>query len=74
LQVDLQGKTRPFDPYKGLKSLTTYFRTALRFVLYFHRVVAPDKYYFGIVTDLDDDSERQRPKDIIEATEEQLAV
>jgi hypothetical protein len=41
---------------------------------YFHRVVAPDKYYFGTVTDPDDDSKRQRPEDIIEATEEQLVV
>jgi hypothetical protein len=73
-QVDLQGKTRPFDPYKGLKSLATYFRTVLRFVSYFHRVVAPDEYYFSAVTDPDDDGERQRPEDIIEATEEQLAV
>jgi hypothetical protein len=29
-QVDLTGKTRPFDPYKGAKSLASYFGTALR--------------------------------------------
>jgi hypothetical protein len=43
-------------------------------VSYFNRVVAPDEYHFSIVTDPDDDSERQRPEDIIEATDEQLAV
>jgi hypothetical protein len=74
LQVNLQGKTRLFDPYKRLKSLATYFRTALRFVSYFYRVVAPDEYHFSAVTDPDDDSERQRPEDIIEATKEQLSV
>ena len=36
--------------------------------------MAPDEYHFSIVTDPDDDSERQRPEDIIEATNEQLAV
>ena len=71
-QVDLTGKTRPFDPYKGLKSLATYFRIALRFVSYFSRVVAPDEYYFGSINEDDDDT--QRPEDIIEATDEQLAV
>jgi hypothetical protein len=28
-QNDLTGKTRPFDPYKGPKSLASYFATAL---------------------------------------------
>jgi hypothetical protein len=71
-QVDLQGKTRPFDPYKGLKSLETYFGTAYRFVSYFSRVAAPDEYHFSI--DTEDGDNMQRPEDIIEATDEQLAV
>jgi hypothetical protein len=71
-QVDLTGKTRPFDPYKGSKSLATYFGMALRFVSYFSRVVAADEYYFSAVAE--DDDELQRPEDIIEATDEQLAV
>jgi hypothetical protein len=73
-QVDLTGKTRPFDPYKGAKSLTSYFGTALRFVSYFSRVVAPDEYHFRMAADADDDVEGQRPEDIIEATDDQLAV
>jgi hypothetical protein len=68
------GKTRPFDPYKGPKSLATYFGIALRFVSYFSKVVAPDNYHFSLVADVDDDSERQRPEDIIGTTDEQLAV
>ena len=71
-QVDLTGKTRPFDPYKGPKSLATYFGMALRFVSYFSRVVAPDEYHFSAVAE--DDDEIQRPEDVIEATDEQLAV
>jgi hypothetical protein len=71
-QVDLQGKTRPFDPYKGLKSLETYFGTAYRFVSYFSRVAAPNEYHFSI--DTEDGNNMQRPEDIIEATDEQLAV
>jgi superfamily II DNA helicase RecQ len=71
-QVDLTGKTRPFDPYKGPKSLATYFGMALRFVSYFSRVVAPDEYHFSAMVEGDDDT--QRPEDIIEATDEQLAV
>jgi hypothetical protein len=71
-QVDLIGKTRPFDPYKGPKSLAIYFGMALRFVSYFCRVVAPNKYYFSTVAKDNDDI--QRPEDIIEATDEQLAV
>jgi superfamily II DNA helicase RecQ len=71
-QVDLQGKTRPFDPYKGPKSLETYFGTAYRFVSYFSRVAAPDEYHFSI--DTEDGDDMQRPEDIIEATDEQLAV
>ena len=71
-QVDLTGKTRPFDPYKGQKSLVSYFGTALRFVSYFSRVVAPDEYHFSAVAQNDDDM--QRPEDTIEATDEQLAV
>ena len=73
-QVDLTGKTRPFDPYKGPKSLASYFGTALRFVSYFSRVVAPDEYHFSPAADADDDVEDQRPEDIIEATDDQLAV
>ena len=73
-QVDLMGKTRPFDPYKGPKSLATYFGIAHRFVSYFSKVVAPDDYHFSLVADAEDDSERQRPEDIIGATDEQLAV
>ena len=72
-QVDLTGKTRPFDPYKGSKSLATHFGMALRFVSYFSRVVAADEYHFSIVAE-DDDDDIQRPEDVIEATEEQLAV
>jgi hypothetical protein len=70
----LIGKTRPFDPYKGAKSLASYFRIALRFVSYFSRVVAPDKYYFSLVAGVDDDVEDQRPEDIIKATDDQLVV
>jgi hypothetical protein len=70
----LTGKTRPFDPYKGPKSLASYFGTALRFVSYFSRVVAPDEYHFSPAADADDDIEDQRPEDIIEATDDQLAV
>jgi hypothetical protein len=73
-QVDLTGKTRPFDPYRGAKSLASYFGTALRFVSYFSRVVAPDEYHFSPVADADDDVEDKRPEDIIEATGDQLAV
>jgi hypothetical protein len=47
---------------------------ALRFVSYFSRVVAPDEYHFSLVADTDDDVEDQRPEDIIEATDDQLAV
>ena len=68
------GKTRPFDLYKGPKSLATYFGIAHRFVSYFSKVVAPDDYHFSLVADAEDDSERQRPEDIIGATDEQLAV
>ncbi|KAM0720756.1 hypothetical protein Q7P37_004893 [Cladosporium fusiforme] len=71
-QVDLTGKTRPFDPYKGPKSLATYFGVAHRFVSYFSRVVAPDDYHFSPAAG--DDGETQRPEDTIEATDEQLAV
>ncbi|KAI7722348.1 hypothetical protein KC353_g581, partial [Hortaea werneckii] len=71
-QVDLTGKTRPFDPHKGPKSLVSYFGIALRFVSYFSRVVAPDEYHFSAIAEDDDDM--QRPEDTIEATEEQLAV
>jgi hypothetical protein len=73
-QVDLTGKTRPFDPYKGAKSLVSYFGTALRFVSYFGRVVAHDEYHFSLAADTDDDVEDQRPEDIIEATDDQLVV
>jgi hypothetical protein len=45
---------------------------ALRFVSYFSRVVAPDEYHFSAVAEDDDDI--QRPEDVIEATDEQLAV
>ena len=56
-QVDLQGKTRLFDLYKGSKSLTSYCGIANRFVSYFSRVVAPDKYHFSPGASPDDDSE-----------------
>lgn len=71
-QVDLTGKTRPFDPHKGPKSLVSYFGIALLFVSYFSRVVAPDEYHFSATAEDDDDM--QRPEDTIDATEEQLAV
>ena len=45
---------------------------ALRFVSYFSRVIATNKYHFSIAAKDDDDI--QRPEDIIEATDEQLAV
>lgn len=60
-QVDLTGKTRPFDPYKGPKSLVSYFGTALRLVSYFSRVVALDEYHFSAIAENDDDM--QRPED-----------
>jgi hypothetical protein len=68
-QVDLAGGVRPFDPCKGAKSLTTYFEIALRFVSYFCRVVAPDEYRISPVVDMDDDNERNRLGDIVEATD-----
>jgi hypothetical protein len=43
-------------------------------VSYFSRVIAPNKYYFSPVADADDDTEDQRPEDIIEATDDQLVV
>jgi hypothetical protein len=43
-------------------------------VSYFSRVVAPDEYHFSAAADADNDVEGQRPEDIIEATDEQLAV
>jgi hypothetical protein len=70
----LIGKTRLFDPYKGPKSLASYFGIALRFVSYFSRVIAPNKYHFSPVVDADDDTEDQRPEDIIEAIDDQLVV
>ena len=45
---------------------------ALRFVSYFSRVVAADEYHFSAAAEDDDDT--QRPEDIIEAKDEQLAV
>jgi hypothetical protein len=36
--------------------------------------VAPDEYHFSLVMNPDNDTEGQRPEDIIEATDEQLAV
>ena len=71
-QVDLQGKTRLFDPYKEPKSLETYFGMAYRFVSFFARVVAPNEYHFSAAAQDSDDI--QRPEDIIEATDLQLAV
>jgi hypothetical protein len=41
-------------------------------VSYFSRVVAPDEYHFSAVAEDDDDI--QRPEDIIETTDEQLAA
>jgi hypothetical protein len=43
-------------------------------VSYFSRVVAPDEYHFSPAAGADDDVEDQRPEDIIEATDDQLAV
>jgi hypothetical protein len=40
---------------------------------YFSRVIAPDKYYFSLAADTDD-VEDQRPKNIIEVTDDQLVV
>jgi hypothetical protein len=45
---------------------------ALRFVSYFSRVIAPNKYYFSIVAK--DNNDIQRPEDVIEAIDKQLAV
>ncbi|KAM0718343.1 hypothetical protein Q7P37_006675 [Cladosporium fusiforme] len=73
-QVDLTGKTRPFDLYKGHKSLTSYSGTAPRFVSYFSRVVAPDEYHSSPAADANDDVEDRIPGDTIEATDEQLAA
>jgi len=70
-QVDLQGKTRPFDPYKEPSSLSKYFRAAHSFLSYFSRVVAPDEYYFSLAAE--DGDEAQRPEDVVDATDEQLA-
>jgi hypothetical protein len=70
----LKGKTRPFNPYKGLKSLAAYFGTALRFGFYSSRVVAPNEYHFSPVADTGDDGENQRLEDIMNATDDQLAV
>ena len=39
---------------------------------YFSRVAAPDEYHFSAATE--DGDSMQRPEDIIEATDEQLAV
>jgi hypothetical protein len=71
-QVNLQGKTRPFDPYKEPGSLQRYFRTAYSFLSYFSRVVAPDDYHFSLAAE--GCNEAERPEDVIEATEEQLAA
>ena len=72
-QVDLQGKTRPFDPHKEPGSLRKYFKAACSFLSYFSRVVAQDEYHFSPTVDVDG-RERERPEDIIEATEEQQAA
>jgi hypothetical protein len=36
--------------------------------------VASDEYHFSPAADADDDVEDQRPEDVIDATDEQLAV
>ncbi|GAB7336620.1 hypothetical protein MBLNU13_g10315t1 [Cladosporium sp. NU13] len=69
--VDIVGRTRAFDPYKEPGTLKSYFGISQRFLSYFHRVVFPDEYYFDIV---DTDEEVERPEDVVEATDEQLAV
>jgi hypothetical protein len=46
----------------------------LRFVSYFSRVIAPDKYHFSLAADADDDVEDQRLEDIIEVMDDQLVV
>jgi hypothetical protein len=73
-QVNLAGNTRTFNLCKGPKSLTTYFGIAHRSLCYSSRVLAPDEYRFSVVTDPNNDGERQKPEDIIEAIDKQLAV
>ena len=69
--VDLIGKTRAFDPFKEPGTLKTYFRLAQRFLSYFHRVVFPDDYYFSAENT---EEQVERPEDVVEATDEQLAA
>ena len=70
-QVDIVGKTRAFDPYKEPRTLKSYFAISQRFLSYFHRVIFPDEYYFEIE---DTDEQAERPEDVVEATDEQLAA
>jgi hypothetical protein len=66
-QADLAGQTRLLDPYEGLESLTADFENVLRFVSHYSRVAAPDEYYLNLVANVDDDGERYRPEDSIDA-------
>jgi superfamily II DNA helicase RecQ len=70
-QVDMVGKTRAFDPYKEPGTLKSYFGISQRFLSYFHRVIFPNEYYFDIE---DNDEQTERPEDVVEATDEQLAA
>jgi hypothetical protein len=70
-QVDMVGKTRAFDPYKEPGTLKSYFGISQRFLAYFHRVIFPDEYYFDIE---DTDEQAERPEDVVEVTDEQLAA
>jgi hypothetical protein len=70
-QVDMVGKTRAFDPYKEPGTLKSYFGISQQFLSYFHRVIFPDEYYFDIE---DTDEQAERPEDVVEATDEQLAA
>lgn len=71
LQVDIIGKTRAFDPYKEPKTLKSYFGISQQFLSYFHRVIFPNEYYFEIE---DTNKQAERPEDVVEATNEQLAA
>lgn len=61
-QVDLSGKTRPFDPHKEAKSLIAYFGIALRLLSYFSRLLASNEYHFSSAADANDNVAAQRPE------------
>ena len=64
-------KTRAFNPYKEPRTLKSYFGISQRFLSYFHKVIFPNEYYFDIE---DTNEQAERPKDVIIATDEQLAI